>query len=164
MAMTRLFALAGIVLALSATAATEAGRSDRIKALFAHPPAEYSTAPLWVWNDKLTDEMVVGTLRDLAAQEVKQVFVHPRPGLMTPYLSSEWFRLWKTALNEAARLDMKLWIYDENSYRQVFAGGFVPDAMPESRGRGVGFEETTRRNGPTPRWPCFVSATAATRT
>jgi len=140
--MTRLFALAGIVLALSATATTQAGRSDSIKALFAHPPTGYSTAPLWVWNDRLTDEMVVGTLRDLAAQEVKQVFVHPRPGLMTPYLSPEWFRLWKTALNEAARLDMALWIYDENSDPSGFAGGFVPDAMPESRGHGVGFEET----------------------
>jgi hypothetical protein len=85
---TRLLALAGIVLALSATATTEAGRSNSIKALFAHPPTEYSTAPLWVWNDQLTDAMVVGTLRDLAAQEVKQVFVHPRPGLMTPYPSS----------------------------------------------------------------------------
>jgi len=25
-------------------------------------------------------------LRDLASQQVRQAFVHPRPGLMTPYL------------------------------------------------------------------------------
>jgi len=142
MTTTRLLALTGFVVALSATATTEPTQSDRVRTLFARPPAEYSTAPLWVWNDRLTDEMVTGTLRDLAAQDVKQVFVHPRPGLMTPYLSEEWFRLWKVALKEAVRLDMKLWIYDENSYPSGFAGGFVPDAMPESRGRGVGFEET----------------------
>ena len=138
----RFFALAGIVFALSAAVTTEPTASGRLRALFAKPPAEYSTAPLWVWNDQLTDDMVIGTLRDLAARDVKQAFVHPRPGLMTPYLSAEWFRLWKVALGEAARLDMKLWIYDENSYPSGFAGGFVPEAMPESRGLGLGFEET----------------------
>ena len=35
----------------------------------------------------LTEEQIAGTLRDLADQKVQQVFVHPRPGLMTPYLS-----------------------------------------------------------------------------
>jgi len=116
--------------------------SAEIKALFADPPRDYATAPLWVWNDNLTDAQVLETLRDFARQKVKQAFVHPRPGLMTPYLSPEWFRLWKLALAEAERLDMNLWIYDENSYPSGFAGGFVPDAMPESRGRGLMLRET----------------------
>ena len=96
--------------------------------LFADPPREYATAPLWVWNDMLTEEQIRGTLRDLAGQKVKQAFVHPRPGLMTPYLSDEWFRLWKVALDEAEKLDMNMWIYDENSYPSGFAGGHVPEA------------------------------------
>ena len=115
--------------------------SAAVKTLFANPPREYSSSPLWVWNDMLTAEQVVNTLRDLAGQKVKQVFVHPRPGLMTPYLSNDWFRLWKVALAEAERLDMNVWIYDENSYPSGFAGGFVPEAMPESRGRGLIFRE-----------------------
>jgi hypothetical protein len=89
----------------------------------------------------LTEERIVQTLRDLAGQEVKQVWVHPRPGLMTPYLSEDWFRLWKAAVEEARRLDMNVWIYDENSYPSGFAGGLVPEAMPESRGRGLAFRE-----------------------
>ncbi len=115
--------------------------SVAVKALFGNPPRQYASAPLWVWNDMLTEEQIVDTMRDLAGQKVKQVFVHPRPGLMTPYLSADWFRLWKTALNEAERLDMNVWIYDENSYPSGFAGGFVPDAMPESRGRGLHIRE-----------------------
>ena len=137
--------LLAVLLGLSGASVT--GQSDRLRVLFAHPTADYSSAPLWVWNDNLTDEMVRSTLADLAAQGVKQAFVHPRPGLMTPYLSPEWFRLWKLSLDEAARLDMKLWIYDENSYPSGFAGGFVPEAMPESRGRGLGF-----RDDSAPRW------------
>ncbi len=109
--------------------------------MFADPPRQYSSAPLWVWNDMLTEEQVISTLRELAAQKVRQAFVHPRPGLMTPYLSADWFRLWKAALAEAERLDMNLWIYDENSYPSGFAGGLVPDAMPESRGRGLALRE-----------------------
>ena len=115
--------------------------STNVKAVFANPPREYSTAPLCVWNDELTEEQVVSTLRDLAGQKVRQVFIHPRPGLMTPYLSPEWFRLWKITLKEAERLDMNLWIYDENSYPSGFAGGFVPEAMPKSRGRGLVMRE-----------------------
>lgn len=109
--------------------------------MFANPPREYATGPLWTWNDLLTEQQVVETLRDLAAQKVRQVWVHPQPGLMTPYLSADWFRLWQAALDEAKRLDMNIWMYDENSYPSGFAGGYVPEAMPESRGRGLHFRE-----------------------
>ena len=53
--------------------------SIRIKKLFAHPPRRFSSAPLWVWNDMLTEDQIVSTMHDLAGQNVKQVFVHPRP-------------------------------------------------------------------------------------
>jgi hypothetical protein len=82
---------------------TKADDSASTRALFANPPAEYSSAPFWVWNDTMTDELVISTLRDLAGQGIRQVFIHPRPGLTTPYLSAEWFRLWKTALGRRIR-------------------------------------------------------------
>ncbi|MHC4444069.1 MAG: glycosyl hydrolase [Planctomycetota bacterium] len=107
--------------------------SSEVKTLFADSPTEYSTGPLWTWNDDLTEEQIISSLHDLAEQNVKQAFIHPRPGLMTPYLSEKWFHLWKVALDEAGRLDMNIWIYDENSYPSGFAGGHVPDQMPESR-------------------------------
>lgn len=119
-----------------------AADSTSVKKLFANPPREYASAPLWVWNDLLTEDQIRGTMRDLAGQGVKQVFVHPRPGLMTPYLSADWFKLWKIALNEAERLDMNVWIYDENSYPSGFAGGWVPELMPESRGMGLALKES----------------------
>lgn len=116
--------------------------SIQAKELFRNPPREYSTGPLWVWNDLLTDKQIRSTLRDLAGQKIKQVWVHPRPGLMTPYLSPEWFHLWDVTLAEAKRLDMNVWIYDENSYPSGFAGGWVPELMPESRGRGLSLRES----------------------
>ena len=115
-----------------------------MKAHFADPPVEFSNGPLWVWNDLITDEHIQSTLADLAAQGIGQVVLHPRPGLMTPYLSDEWFRLWKVALREAEKLDILIWIYDENSYPSGFAGGFVVEAIPESRGQGLHFSEVSQ--------------------
>jgi hypothetical protein len=138
-----LFPLAALVLGLLiAPMPTRAADYAKLKALFKDPPREYSTGPLWVWNDMLTEREIRDTMRDLASQKVKQVWVHPRPGLMTPYLSADWFRMWKVALKEAERLDMNVWIYDENSYPSGFAGGWVPELMPEARGRGLTFQES----------------------
>ncbi len=138
-------ALVGTALAAAAPgAARPALASDAVRRLFAEPPAEYTSAPLWVWNDLLTEEQIRTSLRELAEQGVKQAFVHPRPGLMTPYLSADWFRLWKVALHEAERLGMLIWIYDENSYPSGFAGGAVPEVMPASRGLGLTIAETAK--------------------
>ena len=148
--MKRIFSAAHIISVLAVVCMAVVGcrvetvDSASVKTLFANPSREYSTAPLWVWNDMLTEEQIISTLRSLAGQKVKQVFVHPRPGLMTPYLSADWFRLWKVALKEAKQLDMNIWIYDENSYPSGFAGGFVPEAMPESRGKGLVFDNVKR--------------------
>lgn len=145
-------AWAALLSVWQAAAAVLAGQPSETATLvrqrFVSPPREYASAPLWVWNDRLTEEQVRSTLRDLAEQHVRQAFVHPRPGLMTPYLSEEWFALWKAALDEATKLDMNLWIYDENSYPSGFAGGWVPEKMPESRGMGLHFRD---ENGP-PSW------------
>jgi hypothetical protein len=129
--------------AWTALAAAPLPASAQVLQGFERPPREFATAPLWVWNDLLTEQQIRDTMRDLAGQDVRQVFVHPRPGLMTPYLDQDWFRLWRTALDEAKKLDMNVWIYDENSYPSGFAGGWVPELMPESRGRGLHFQETT---------------------
>ena len=113
--------------------------SQSVMRVFASPPRQFSTGPLWTWNDMLTEEDVRRTLRDLAGQQVKQAWVFPTAGLMTPYLGKEWFALWRAALDEAEKLDMNIWIYDENSYPSGFAGGWVAELMPEARGRGLKF-------------------------
>jgi hypothetical protein len=128
----------GLLLAMVTALPTRAlDISAAVRARFVDPPREFASGPLWVWNDDLTETQIRETLRDFADQHVRQAYVHPRPGLMTPYLGEDWFRLWKVALDEAAKLDMNIWIYDENSYPSGFAGGWVPELMPESRGMGL---------------------------
>ncbi|MDR1335912.1 MAG: hypothetical protein LBK22_03670 [Tannerella sp.] len=103
---------------------------------FAEPSREYGAAPLWVWNTRVTHELIDASMKELKEQGFGGVFVHPRPGLITEYLSDEWFELWRYAMEAGKKLDMDVWIYDENSYPSGFAGGHVPAEMPESYNQG----------------------------
>ncbi|MCX6561312.1 MAG: glycosyl hydrolase [Candidatus Aminicenantes bacterium] len=108
-----------------------------LQPLFADPPAEYRSAPLWVWNDRVTEAEIDEQLADFKAKGIGGVFVHPRPGLITPYLTPEWIGLFQHAVEKGKSLGMKIWIYDENSYPSGFAGGHVPAAMPDAARSGL---------------------------
>ncbi|MCD2422195.1 hypothetical protein LQ567_05435 [Niabella pedocola] len=103
---------------------------------FSSPGKAFRTAPLWVWNTKVTTGIIDAMLQEFKANAFGGVFIHPRPGLITEYLSEDWLLLYKHAIQKAAELDMHVWIYDENSYPTGFAGGLVPDQMPESYNQG----------------------------
>jgi hypothetical protein len=79
----------------------------------------------------MTEERIREQLREMKANGMGGAFVNPRPGLVNPYLSEEWFSLWSAALDESEKLGLKLYIYDENSYPSGFAGGHVPSQLPD---------------------------------
>ncbi|MGB4292254.1 MAG: hypothetical protein WBJ37_05155, partial [Bacteroidales bacterium] len=113
-----------------------------LSANFKEPPAEYTTAPFFVWNGEITQAEIDNFMDEFYRQGIKQVFVHPRPGLITEYLSDEWFELFRYTVDRGKELGMKVWIYDENSYPSGFAGGHVPANMPESYNQGQGLRMT----------------------
>lgn len=104
---------------------------------FMDPPAIYRTAPLWVWNDLMNRKEISAQLEELKSHGFGGAFVHPRPGLVTEYLSDEWFELWGYALKTAKSLGLKLYIYDENSYPSGFAGGHVSSQLPDCLATGI---------------------------
>jgi hypothetical protein len=111
-----------------------------LSAEFKSPSKEYTTAPFFVWNYKITKEEIDHFLDEFKKQGSLQVFIHPRPGLITEYLSDEWFELFKYTVDKGKELGMNVWIYDENSYPSGFGGGNVPDQMPESYNQGQGLK------------------------
>ncbi len=111
---------------------------EKLSSLFMTPPNQYRSAPLWVWNDDVTEDQIDQQLNDFKAGGMGGVFIHPRPGLITSYLSEEWFSLCKHTVEKAKELEMDVWLYDENSYPSGFAGGHVPAEMPESYNQGQG--------------------------
>jgi hypothetical protein len=113
-----------------------------LSAQFKEPAKEYTTAPFFVWNAEITKEEIDNFLNDFKKAGSSQVFIHPRPGLVTEYLSDKWFELFKYAVEKGRELDMNVWIYDENSYPSGFGGGHVPAEMPESYNQGQGLKMT----------------------
>ena len=109
-----------------------------LRPLFRDPPAQYRSAPLYVWNNDVQEADIDQFLRDFKEQGIGGVFIHPRPGLITEYLSERWFALARYTVERARQLGMLVWLYDENSYPSGFAGGHVPAAMPESWQDGHG--------------------------
>ena len=105
---------------------------------FADPPSDYRTAPLWDWNDKISEEGIDFHMKKFKEGGLGGVFIHPRPGLITEYISEDWNHLFDYTVRKGKELGMKVWIYDEDSYPSGFAGGHVPAQMPESYNRGTG--------------------------
>jgi len=112
--------------------------TKELSSLFKNPPNQYRSAPLWVWNDDVTKAQIDQQLKDFKAGGMGGVFIHPRPGLITEYLSDEWFSLCAYTVEKGKTLGMEVWLYDENSYPSGFAGGHVPAEMPESYNQGQG--------------------------
>ena len=110
---------------------------DAILEAFADPPVEYRSTPFWVWNDLMTRDEIVRQLNDLKERGIGGVFIHPRPGLITPYLTDEWFSLCAFAVETGKSLGLRIWLYDENSYPSGFAGGHVPAQMPDAVQSGL---------------------------
>ncbi|MDX1284091.1 MAG: glycosyl hydrolase, partial [Draconibacterium sp.] len=110
---------------------------DNLIEQFQNPSAEYRSAPFWVWNNDVSKEDIDRTLGEFKDKGIGGAFLHPRYGMITEYLSEEWFELVEYSLQKAEELDMNLWIYDENSFPSGFAGGLVPALMPESNSEGV---------------------------
>ena len=104
--------------------------TEKLVSEFRNPPSSFRPQPLWVWNGIVTRDWISRSLEDLAGAGFGGVFVHPRPGLVTEYLSAEWFALWRFAAGEAKRLGLECHIYDENSFPAGFAGGHVPARNP----------------------------------
>jgi len=109
---------------------------------FSEPPREYTTAPFFVWNAEITKEEIDKDMISFKNAGSSQVFIHPRPGLITEYLSENWFELYQYTVEKGKELGMDVWIYDENSYPSGFGGGHVPYEMPESYNQGQGLKMT----------------------
>ena len=109
---------------------------------FVEPAKEYGSAPLYVLNTTITRDLLDRTLTELKDKGFGGVFFHPRPGLITEYLSDEWFDMFRYTLDKGKEIGLNTWIYDENSYPSGFAGGHVPAQMPESYNQGQGLQLT----------------------
>ncbi|MDP2991681.1 MAG: glycosyl hydrolase, partial [Kiritimatiellota bacterium] len=92
---------------------------------FANPPSIYRGKPFWAWNGKLEEGELRRQIRTMHRMGLGGFFMHSRVGLATPYLSREWFDLVGACIDEARKLKMEAWLYDEDRWPSGAAGGLV---------------------------------------
>lgn len=84
---------------------------------------EYGAIPFWSWNDKLEENELRSQIRTMKELGMGGFFMHARGGLETEYLSDDWFNCINVCIDEAKKLGMEAWSYDENGWPSGFAGG-----------------------------------------
>lgn len=84
---------------------------------------EYYSLPFWSWNDKLDGDELKKQINWMYENSIGGFFMHARSGLITEYMSDEWMKCIKICADEAKRLGMQAWAYDENGWPSGFAGG-----------------------------------------
>lgn len=116
---------------------------------FADPPREFGMMPQWFWNDDLDEAELLRQLHEFHAKGCGGVMPHPRIGLSrrVGYLTPEFFRLIRVVVQEAARLGMKVVLYDEGSYPSGSAQGQVVAENPAWANRVI-VPLQQRLNGP----------------
>lgn len=83
--------------------------------------------PFWSWNDKLEENELRRQIHNMHDLEMKGFFMHARGGLETEYMSDEWYQAINVCIDEARKLGMEAWSYDENGWPSGFAGGKLLD-------------------------------------
>lgn len=99
--------------------------NEKLLKEFEAPGSDYRGAPFWAWNGKLEPEELRRQVRLMHRMGLGGFFMHSRVGLDTPYLSDEWFECVAACVDEAEKLDMKAWLYDEDRWPSGAAGGLV---------------------------------------
>jgi len=98
---------------------------DELKEVFKNPGAPYRGKPFWAWNGKLEENELRRQVRVMHRMGLGGFFMHSRVGLATEYLSDEWFQMVEACVDEAGKLNMEAWLYDEDRWPSGAAGGLV---------------------------------------
>ena len=109
---------------------------------FKNPEVKYRPKPFWSWNDKLEPNEVRRQVDEMAKAGLGGFFMHARGGLKTEYLSKEWFENVLAAVEEAKKLGIEPWGYDEDGWPSGFGGGKVNGKGDEYRQKILRFEKT----------------------
>lgn len=106
---------------------------------FLSPGLFFGPAYFWVLNDNLDKDVIKSQLEEMAAGGVKIVCPVPEPKQFRPfalktllddYLTPEYWECFSYAAEEAKKLGMDFWFYDEGGWPSGGACGKVVDIRP----------------------------------
>ena len=115
------------------------------KRYFEVPPFEYRPIVFWSWNELMEPDELRRQLREMHSAGFGGGFIHSRIGLLTEYLSEDWFKAVDAVIDESKKLGFKVYLYDEDKWPSGFAGGIVPLKDKEYRLKALVARKTSEQ-------------------
>jgi len=94
---------------------------------------EYAPAVMWFPTGSVTRDEMTFQIESFKKSGIGDFYIHPSAGLRGGYLDEGFFAMIRHAVEEAQRLEMNFWIYDEYNWPSGTAGGFVIRDHPWAR-------------------------------
>ena len=133
------FSGAVLVLAL----VTSQLRADDLATDFANPPAQWKSRPLWFWNGPLTEDTTTEIMQKSVASGYYGFGILPTQEMGVEFMSPEFLHHYKHAVETAARLGLKMCLYDEFWFPSGSAGGLLKQKHPEALEQAAGQSRKT---------------------
>ena len=106
---------------------------SELKQSFYKIPADFASHVIWGWEGNMDRKTVCADLDTIQKKGFRNVIIEAGYKLPFKYLSDGWFKAVKTAVQEARKRNMKVWIIDEGKYPSGFAGGKFSQERPDLR-------------------------------
>ncbi len=97
------------------------------------PPPEYGPEPYYGLNGPVDETVIRRDLDTMKSLGYQAVTVQAGYGMPFAYLSPEYFKFFRTFVEEAKKRNMRVWIVDDAGYPSGFAGGKFTELKPEMR-------------------------------
>ncbi|OHB56918.1 MAG: hypothetical protein A2Y12_19585 [Planctomycetes bacterium GWF2_42_9] len=98
---------------------------NKFKDDFDNPPVICRGKPFWAWNNLCEEHELRRQIRIFKEMGFGGFFMHSRTGLKTKYLGEKWFDAIKNSIDEANKIGLEAWLYDEDRWPSGTAGGLV---------------------------------------
>lgn len=98
---------------------------------FSKPPRDYGILPFWFLNGELDPQEMLYQLREFRDKGMPGIILHGRYGLETSYIGETYLDRIHFAVEEAEKLGLKTWIYDEMDWPSGTADKRVLQARPD---------------------------------
>ncbi|MBQ2923391.1 MAG: hypothetical protein IJE60_09990 [Tyzzerella sp.] len=86
---------------------------------------QYKPISFWSWNGDMNEIEVRSQVRDFKEKGFGGFFIHSRAGRLISYMGDKWIQACEAAVDEAEKVGLFAWLYDEDGWPSGFGGGLV---------------------------------------
>ncbi len=115
---------------------------DSLEKDFTSPPAKWKSRPLWFWNGPLDESATTTIMEESVASGYYGFGILPTADMGVAFMSPEFLRHYKHAVDTASRLGLKMCLYDEFWFPSGSAGGLLKEHYPDALSKRLDKVET----------------------